>query len=52
MGELPEQLIVYGIEGLDFSAGTDLSPDVAEALPAAANVILQEILHLPASASA
>ncbi|MGB9432280.1 MAG: hydrogenase maturation protease [Candidatus Acidiferrum sp.] len=52
MGELPEQLIVYGIEGLDFSAGTELSPDVAEALPAAANLILQEILHLPATRSA
>jgi hydrogenase maturation protease len=46
MGELPEQLIVYGIEGLDFSAGTELSPDVAKALSAAATLILQEILHL------
>jgi hydrogenase maturation protease len=52
MGELPEQLIVYGIEGLDFSAGTELSPDVAEALPVAANLILQEILHLPGTRSA
>lgn len=52
MGELPEQLIVYGIEGFDFSAGTELSPDVAEALPTAANLILEEILHFPATRSA
>jgi hydrogenase maturation protease len=52
IGELPDKLVVYGIEGLDFSAGTELSPDVAEVLPTAANLILQEILHLPASASA
>ena len=52
MGELPDKLVVYGIEGLDFSAGTELSPDVAEVLPAAANLILQEILHLPATRSA
>jgi hydrogenase maturation protease len=52
MGELPAQLIVYGIEGLDFSAGTALSPEVAEMVPAAANLILQEIRHLPAARSA
>ena len=52
MGELPEKLIVYGIEGLDFSAGTELSPEVAEVVPSAANLILQEILHLPAARSA
>ena len=51
MGELPDQVIVYGIEGLDFSVGTELSPDVAKALPAAANLILQEIPHLPATRS-
>jgi len=52
MGDLPARLIVYGIEGLDFSAGTELSPEVAEVVPAAANLILQEILHLPAVRSA
>ena len=49
MEELPAKLIVYGIEGLDFSPGTELSPEVAEVVPAAANLILQEILHLPAA---
>ena len=52
MGELPAQLVVYGIEGLDFSPGTELSPEVAEVVPAAASLILQEILHLPAATSA
>lgn len=52
MGELPAELIVYGIEGLDFSAGTELSPEVAEIVPTAANLILQEILHMPAIRSA
>jgi hydrogenase maturation protease len=49
MGDLPDQLIVYGIEGLDFSAGTSLSPEVADVVPAAANLILQEIQHLAAA---
>ena len=52
MGDLPAQLVVYGIEGLDFSAGTELSPEVAEMVPGAANLILKEILQLPASRSA
>jgi hydrogenase maturation protease len=51
MGDLPAQLIVYGIAGLDFSAGTELSPEIAEVIPAAANLILQEILQLPAARS-
>jgi len=52
MGDLPPCLVVYGIEGLDFSAGTELSPEVAEVVPSAANMILREILHLPAVQSA
>jgi len=43
---------VYGIEGLDFSGGTRLSPEVAEVVPSAANLILQEILQLTAAPSA
>lgn len=52
MGDLPAQLVVYGIEGLDFSAGTALSPEVADVVPAAANLILQEIQHLATARSA
>jgi hydrogenase maturation protease len=46
MDELPKTLIVYGIEGLDFSPGTKLSPEVAEALPAISKLILREALRL------
>lgn len=52
MGEMPAELIVYGIEGLDFSAGTELSPEVAQVVPTAANLILKEILRLPLERSA
>lgn len=31
LGELPSQLIVYGIEGKDFQAGTGLSSEAAQA---------------------
>jgi hydrogenase maturation protease len=46
MGELPSSLIVYGIEGLDFSPGTQLSPELAEIVPAAADLVLQELQQL------
>ena len=52
MGEMPAEVIVYGIEGLDFSAGTKLSPEVAQIVPAAAKLILQEILGHPLERSA
>lgn len=51
MGELPAELIIYGIEALDFSAGTGLSPEVAEAVPRVANLILQEVQHYCKAAS-
>jgi len=51
MGDLPPSLIVYGIEGLDFSAGTELSPEVTGVISSAANLILKEILHLPMTQS-
>ena len=52
MGGLPPCLIVYGIEGLNFSAGTELLPEVAEAVRPAAARILEEIRQLSAAASA
>jgi hydrogenase maturation protease len=33
LGRLPAQLVVYGIEGVDFATGASLSPAVAKALP-------------------
>jgi hydrogenase maturation protease len=46
MGELPPSLVVYGIEGLDFSAGTSLSPEVAASVPGVVSSILAEIRGL------
>ena len=46
MGELPAELVVYGVEGFDFSSGTELSPDVAKVVPVAADLILREIRQL------
>jgi hydrogenase maturation protease len=43
MGEMPGHFIVYGIEGQDYSAGRGLSPEVAEVLPEAADLILREV---------
>ncbi|HVM75472.1 MAG TPA: hydrogenase maturation protease [Candidatus Saccharimonadales bacterium] len=48
MDEMPPKLIVYGIEGLDFSPGTELTPEVAEALPAISKLILREVLKASA----
>ncbi|RJR32925.1 MAG: hydrogenase maturation protease [Deltaproteobacteria bacterium] len=33
LGQLPPYLIVYGIEGKDFTPGAGLSPEVSQALP-------------------
>lgn len=41
--ELPEHLIVYGIEGKTFDMGADLSPEVVRAVGEAAGRILGEI---------
>jgi hydrogenase maturation protease len=52
IGELPPSLIVYGIEGLDFSAGTSLSPEVAASVPGVVSSILAEIRGLAGLKSA
>ncbi|MHB9075435.1 MAG: hydrogenase maturation protease [Desulfobaccales bacterium] len=41
--ELPPVLIIYGIEGEDFTLGNGLSPAVAAAIPETARRIAQEI---------
>jgi len=43
LGRLPGRLVVYGVEGESFAAGSGLSPVVAAALPAAAERILKEV---------
>jgi len=52
MQELPASIVIYGIEGFDFSAGTELSPEVTQVLPKVAAQVLREILAMPLSESA
>ncbi|MBI2264629.1 MAG: hydrogenase maturation protease [Armatimonadetes bacterium] len=43
LGRLPERLIVYGIEGKTFEAGTGLSPEVEEGVSQVVEQVLREI---------
>jgi hydrogenase maturation protease len=43
LNQLPARLVVFGIEGRDFQAGTELSPAVAEILPSVASQVLEEV---------
>jgi hydrogenase maturation protease len=44
--QLPARLVVFGIEGRNFQAGEELSPQVAEILPEVASRVLQEVRAL------
>ena len=39
LGQLPQRLIVFGVEGSNFAAGTTLSPEVERAVPEVAERI-------------
>ena len=41
---LPPSLIVYGVEGKNFQAGTELSPAVREAVPRVVDSILKDLI--------
>ena len=43
LGRLPEHTIVYGIEGARFTAGGELTPEVAAAVPGVAASIRREV---------
>jgi hydrogenase maturation protease len=43
LGRLPESLTVYGIEGSDYSSGTQLSPEVKKAADQLVDQILDEL---------
>jgi len=43
LGRLPQHLIVYGIEGRDFRAGTGLSSETEEAVSDLVRRVLQEV---------
>ena len=46
LGQLPQCLIVYGVEGQNFEAGTTLSPEVDSAVSNLVESVLREILNL------
>jgi hydrogenase maturation protease len=48
LGQLPPYLVVYGLEGVNFGLGQELSPTVAEAVPEAARRISRELEQYPA----
>ena len=48
LGELPSQVIVFGIEGFDFECGHPLSPEVERAVEEAVLKIQQELADPPA----
>jgi len=46
LSRLPRRLIIYAIDGRDFSAGIGLSPEVERAIPAAVAAVIGEIGEL------
>ena len=46
LGQLPPRLILYGIEGRDFSSGEELSPEVAGAVNELIALVRQEIQNV------
>jgi len=47
LGRLPKRLVVYGVEGSDFSPGVGLSGGVARAVARAVESIANELNHAP-----
>jgi hydrogenase maturation protease len=43
---LPQRLIVYGVEGRDFRAGTELSPETGEAVNDLVRRVLKEVRQI------
>ena len=43
LGRLPARLILYGVEGKDFTTGAGLSPTVAAAVAGVADRVLEEV---------
>lgn len=46
LGKLPSKLIIYGIEGVNFSAGNTLSEEVKVRANELADIIISEIMEL------
>jgi hydrogenase maturation protease len=47
LGRLPKHLVVYGVEGRDFKAGTGLSSEVQGAVGHLVERVLREVQQLP-----
>ena len=47
LGRLPRRLVIFGIEGRRFDAGTDLSPEAARAVDEAVRLGLEEVADVP-----
>ena len=43
LDELPKRLLIFGIEGCNFQAGAELSPEVSAALPKLAREVFDEV---------
>ena len=46
LGKLPINIVIYGIEGKQFSAGSSLSPEVQEALNEALQLVTGEVFSI------
>jgi len=43
LGQIPARLVIFGVEGENFSRGAEISPEVERAIPDVVNRILEEI---------
>jgi hydrogenase maturation protease len=46
LGELPARLVIFGIEGSNFQAGTEVTPPVSKAMPELVRSVLEEVKRL------
>ncbi|HEY6270473.1 MAG TPA: hydrogenase maturation protease [Terriglobales bacterium] len=46
LGDLPQRMIVFGVEGQNFAAGRSVSPAVEHAIDSVARAVLEEIKKL------
>lgn len=51
LGRLPARLVIFGIEGSNFQAGTELSPEVSRALPGLVQSVIEEVKRLQAQST-
>lgn len=52
LGTLPKRLVIYGIEGKSFAAGTSLSPEVANVVDQVVDQVSRELSETPSQSNA